>query len=120
MKKASYCYSIVVGFCMVTMWSMLLVTNQVAEIHTEPIRIISHIASELITAILLIVGGFISIRKVKWGLRVHTLSLGMLFYSVMTAGGYYMQLRDYAMSTMFICLTIATILFFTMSLKHSN
>lgn len=105
---------------MVAMWSMLLATNQVAEIHTEPIRIIAHIASELITAILLIVGGFVSLRKIKWGFSVHALSLGMLFYSVMTAGGYYMQFDEYAMSMMFACLTIATVFFFSTSLRQSN
>ncbi len=117
MKKASYLYSIIVGISMITMWALLLMTNQVTELHTEPVRITTHIASEFITAILLILGGITSLQKVKWGLRVHTFSLGMLLYSVLTAGGYYLQLGELAMSAMFACLFAATVVFFIKSIK---
>ncbi len=117
MKKASYLYGIIVGICMITMWTLLLITKQVPEIHTEPIRISTHIASEFITAILLLLGGITSIQKVTWGPRVHTFSLGMLLYSVLNAGGYYLQLGEYAMAVMFTCLFATTLVFLIKLIK---
>ncbi len=115
MKKASYIYGIAVGFSMIGMWVMMLTTGQVPELLTEPVRIAAHIASELFTAFILVIGGILSLRRIRVGERVHIFSLGMLFYSVLNAAGYFMELGDYAMTIMFLCLTIITILFFAVS-----
>lgn len=111
MKKAAAIYGIVVGISIILLWTMLLATGQVTELKTEPIRILFHIISELITAIFLVFGGILLIKKVKIGKYIHFISLGMLFYSVLNAEGYYIQFGDVAMTVMFTCLTVATTIF---------
>lgn len=45
------------------------------------------------------------------GERLHFVSLGMLLYSVLTAGGYYLQLNNVAITMMFGMLFVATVVF---------
>lgn len=111
MKKISCIYSILIGFCMLGMWSMLLSTGQVTEFDTEPYRIAAHLFSEFLTAALLIIGGITFLLKKAWGKALHSVSLGALLYSVFTAGGYYLQNGDIAMSIMFGCFIVLTTLF---------
>jgi hypothetical protein len=118
MKKAGYIFGVFVGFCMFGMWAMLLITGQVIEIATEPFRITAHLFSEAITAASLILGGLLSLRHRDWGERLHLVSLGMLLYSVLTAGGYYLQLNNRAMIIMFGTLIIATAVFITANLRQ--
>jgi hypothetical protein len=96
---------------MLGMWGMLLFTGQVEEIGTEPFRIAAHLFLEGITAILLILGGLLSLKHSSRGERLHFISLGMLLYSVLTAGGYYLQLNNVAMTMIFGMLFLATVVF---------
>ena len=89
-KKAGNIFGVFIGTCMLGMWGMLLFTGQVKEIDTEPFRIAAHLFSEGITAILLIWGGLLSLKHSSRGERLHFVSLGMLLYSVLMAGGYYL------------------------------
>jgi hypothetical protein len=57
-RKIAVIYSIIIGVAMIGMWLSLIVTNQVSEINTEPIRISYHLIGEFLTAILLLIGGF--------------------------------------------------------------
>jgi hypothetical protein len=98
MKKAGNIFSVFIGICMLGMWGMLLFTGQVKEIRTEPFGIAVHLFSEGITAILLILGGLLSLKDSSRGERLHFVSLGLLLYSVLTAGGYYLQLNNVPMT----------------------
>lgn len=109
MKKAGYSFSVFIGICMFGMRGMLLFTGQVKEIGTEPFRIAAHLFSEGMTAILLIWGGLLSLKHSSHEERLHFVSLGMLLYSVLTAGGYYWQLNNVAMTMMFGMLFVATV-----------
>lgn len=111
MKKAGNIFSVFIGICMFGMWGMLLFTGQVQEIGTEPFRIAMHLFSEGITAVLLILGGLLSLKHSSHGERLHFVSLGMLLYSVLTAGGYYLHLNNIAMTMMFGMLFVATVVF---------
>mgnify|MGYP001443805849 CR=1 FL=1 len=111
MKKAGNIFSVFIGICMLGMWGMLLFTGQVKEIGTEPFRMVAHLFSEGITAILLVLGGLLSLKHSSRGQRLHLVSLGMLLYSVLTAGGYYLQLNNVAMTIMFGMLFLTTVIF---------
>jgi len=50
-------FAIVVGLGMVVQWTMSYVSRQIPELDTEPIRIWFHIAAEMATALMLVVGG---------------------------------------------------------------
>ncbi|HCG36599.1 MAG TPA: hypothetical protein DER23_09690, partial [Clostridiales bacterium] len=110
-KKAGNIFGIFVGLCMVGMWGILFSTGQVNEMSTEPFRIMTHLFPEGTTAIFLIVGGLFSLKHSRFGERLHFVSIGMLLYSVVTAGGYYLQLNNVAMTIMFGVLFVATVVF---------
>jgi hypothetical protein len=116
MKKAGNIFGIIVGFCMIGMWAMLFVTGQVKELADEPFRITAHLFSEGITAASLILGGLLSLKHQGLGDKLHLVSLGMLLYSVLTAGGYYLQLNNMAMIILFGTLIITTVVFITANL----
>jgi len=111
MKKAGNIFSVSIGICMLGMWSTFLFTGQVKEIGTEPFRIAAYLFSEGITAIVLILGGLLSLKHSICGERLHFVSLGMLLYSVFTAGGYYLQLNNAAMAMMFGMFFLPTVVF---------
>ncbi|SCZ81113.1 hypothetical protein [Acidaminobacter hydrogenoformans] len=111
MKKAGNVFGIITGIGMISMWGVLFVTGQIQELNTEPLRISAHILSEGLTAIALLAGGILSLKGHDLGKRMHLISLGMLMYSVLTAGGYYLQLNDLAMTGMFGVLFVATVVF---------
>ncbi len=111
LKKTAAVYSIIVGFVMIGMWIMHLFTGQVPELRTAPIQITIHIVAEFVTATMLLIGGFGLIANRSWGFKVYLLSMGLLAYSVLYAAGYFGQLGDLMMVTMFAVLFILTVLF---------
>lgn len=78
LKNLAAGYSIFVGLSMIGMWTMFCVTVGIPELSTRPIEIEFHITAEIITAILLIVGGWGLIKREKWGVQIYSLSMGML------------------------------------------
>ena len=56
-------FSLIVGILMIGRWGFFLATGQVAELQTEPMRIVAHLIGEFLTAILLIIGGAAYFRK---------------------------------------------------------
>lgn len=112
-------FSLVVGSCMIILWCMLLFTGKVSELTTEPYRIMTHLLSELITALLLITGG-ISVFKTKKNTILLNVSFGALVYSVLTAGGYYLQKGEAAMVVMFGVFTVLTTIFIIDSVTNKQ
>lgn len=110
-RKIAAIYSIFIGVSMIGMWTALLGTGQVPEINTEPIYLLYHLIAEFLTAITLLIGGFGLFANRKWGLKVYLISMGMLLYAVLIAGGYYAQKSEWTMIGMFTSFTILTILF---------
>jgi len=70
-KKAASIYSIFMGISMIGMWIVFYVTDGIPEIHTKPIELGMHIAAEIITAILLIIGGLSVFLNKEWGLNIY-------------------------------------------------
>lgn len=108
-RKTRAVYSIFVGISIFSLWGMLFVTGQIEELTTKPIDISFHLANEFITAILLMLGGYALWRRRNWAVKVHMLSLGSLFYSLLTANGYYTQKGGLPMTIMFSILTLFTV-----------
>jgi len=119
MLKFKGIYSIAIGACIIILWCMLLINGQVTELSAEPYRIIAHLLSELITALLLISGG-ITVLKAKKNTTLLNVGLGALLYSVLTAGGYYLQKGDVAMVIMFGIFLILKTIFIVDSVVIGN
>jgi len=115
-RKIASLYSIVIGIAMICMWSVFLVTNQVPELKTAPLKISYHLLAEFLTAILLLIGGFGLFTKKVWGFHLYLISLGMLLYTVIVSAGYYVNLGDMIMVSMFTVFQVFTIIFIGIAL----
>jgi hypothetical protein len=94
-------FAIIVGVGMVAQWTMSYLSNQIPELETEPIRIGFHIAAEMATAILLIVGGIGLLLQTPWGRELSLIAFGMLFYTAIVSPGYFAQKGQWAWLGMF-------------------
>jgi uncharacterized membrane protein len=88
-------YAIVVGVVMIGQWSFSYMSRQIPELEHEPIRITFHIVGEIITALLLIVGGIGLMMNLSWGRSLYLIAMGMLFYTIIVSPGYFAQKGDW-------------------------
>ena len=102
-------YAITVGIVMIGQWVFFISMGQVPELQSEPLRIAFHLASEGITAILLILSGGGVLRSWKRIRIWYHVSCGMLLYSVIVSPGYFAQLGQWSLVVMFAVLGVATI-----------
>ena len=102
-------YSIAVGLMIIGLWVMLISTGQVPYLDTPQMEIKLHIVTEIITALMLIIGG-VSILK-GWSLKrkFPYIALGMLLYSILNSSGYYIDLGETGMAAMFAVLLFCTV-----------
>lgn len=120
LKKIAPVYTIVIGVMMIGMWVVLLATGQVAEVKTEPIYLIYHLTAEFLTGISLIIGGVALLKGKEWGRKIYYLSMGLLLYAILNAGGFYAQIGDVAMIIMFSMLLITAMIILIFSNKKFN
>lgn len=118
MKKTTSVFSVIIGCSMIIMWGMLLFTGQVKELADEPFRISAHLFSEGLTAVLLIWGGLRSLKHEDTLDPIHLVSMGMLLYSTLTAGGYYLQLEDWIMTFLFVFVFLTTGVFVAFNVRR--
>lgn len=109
MKKFAGIYSLVIGFSIIILWSILLLSDQVPELTTEPASIYMHMAAELIMAIMMIVSGILLVKDQKNAIRSFTLSSGLLTYSVINSSGYYIENNNISMVIVFAVILIFTL-----------
>ena len=104
--KFSAWYSMVVGILMIIQWGFFLVSGQVPELQSEPIRIAFHLAAEFITAITLIMAGYLLNKRVTWAKHVALFAAGMLMYTTIVSPGYFAQLGQWPIVIMFSVLIV--------------
>lgn len=99
-------FSLLVGLLMVAQWVFFLVTGQVPELHTEPIRIAFHLVGEAVTAVSLTIAGIGLLRKKSWGRDTGLFAHGLLVYTAIVSPGYFAQAGEWPMVAMFGALVI--------------
>lgn len=99
-------FAIIVGIGMIGLWIMLLLTKQVAELETEPLRIRFHIAAEFATAIALVVAGVGLLTGQSWSQWLYLVAAGMLLYTVIVSPGYYAEKGEWPFVGMFAVIFI--------------
>ncbi len=102
-------FGLITGVLMVVQWTFFLVSSQVPEIRTEPIRLSFHLAGELATALALIVSGWAVLRSIAWGHRTLLVAIGMLTYTVVVSPGYFAQQGQWIFLGMFGLLLVLAI-----------
>jgi hypothetical protein len=107
-------FSILVGVGMIGQWTLAYVKQQIPELETERIRILFHIAAELITALVLIAGGIGLLCCVEWGVPLYLIAIGMLCYTAIVSPGYFAQQGQWGWLGLFsVLLILALISVFT-------
>lgn len=94
-------YGILVGCLMIAQWGFSIVSGGVPEFKTAPWEIAFHLAAEMSTALMLIVGGIAALKSVRWAEQVLLIGLGMVMYSEIVSPGYFAQLGQWALVAMF-------------------
>jgi len=103
MNFAGY-YSISLGVLMIIQWIFFIFTGSVPDISITPIEISIHIFIEILTAVILIIGG-IKTLKTK-NVKLNLVGLGMVVYAMVNASGYFAQLNQWIFVAMFAVLLL--------------
>jgi hypothetical protein len=115
LRKTAAIYSIIVGLGMIGVWLMLLITGQdpqlAEELRTIPFAISMGIASDIITALALLIAGYALLTGRRWAAKMFLLAIGLLLYSVINAAGLYGQRGDAAFTIMFTIIFILAVIF---------
>ena len=121
LRRTAAGYAIIVGLAMIGVWIMLLTTGQDPQLQTElrtvPIAISMAIASDFLTAAVLIAAGFGLIINSGWAIKAFLLAMGFLFYSVVNAAGLYGQRGDIPFIIMFAIIFILAVVFTVLALR---
>ena len=104
--KYSAWFSIVVGVLMVAQWSFFLITGEVPELQSEPLRIMAHLIGEFLTSLFLIIGGVAYFNKKNWSRNLLLVAAGLLLYTIIVSPGYFAQSGQWAIVGMFAGLVI--------------
>ena len=103
-------FAIIVGIGMIGMWGVSYFTKQIPELESEPIRIKFHLAAEITTALILVIGGAGLFTGQEWATTVYLVATGMLFYTVIVSPGYFAQKGQWTYVIMFaVILSLAVI-----------
>ena len=119
MKKAASIFSVFCGVAMLVVWGILLSTDKVVELRTEPFRTTFLLGAEFLTAIALLVGGFGLLTERNWGLRADLAALGMLLYCTVFSIGVFGQQGNLPATSFFILMATLAAVFSTMFILES-
>jgi hypothetical protein len=97
-------YGILIGLLMIAQWTFTILAGGVPELQTAPWEIALHLAAEMTTAVMLILGGIATLKSVHWGKQVLFVGLGMVIYSEIVSPGYFAQLGQWALVALFAIL----------------
>ena len=100
-------YAIVVGAVMVVWWVLEIRGGALHRGDRTTSEIGLHLAAELLTAAILVVGGVVLLTADATGLV--SVGLGMLLYTVIQSPGYFAARREYPPVVMFGVLAVLTI-----------
>lgn len=117
-KKWKAFFSLFMGIAMIGMWLMFYVTGQIPEIQTKPVELGMHVAAEIVTGLLLIIGGYGSLTQRSWGEDLYLLSMGMLLYTLIMSPGYFLQKGEVGFVAMFGAFIVLALYFVVSSVVH--
>ena len=103
MNFAAY-YSIALGILMIIQWLFFIFTGSVPDFSVTPIEISIHIFIEILTAVILIIGGMKTLKTKS--IKLNLVGLGMVLYAMINASGYFAQLNQWIFVAMFAVLLL--------------
>ena len=113
-------YGIGVGVLMIAQWTLSILAGGVPEFENAPWEIAFHLAAEMSTAVVLLIGGIAALRSLAWSKQVLLLGLGMVIYSEIVSPGYFAQLNQWIFVAMFAVLLFGATIAATQLLKTNE
>ena len=94
---------VLIGVGMLGFWIFAVATRRVSEIESGGVEIRFHIAAEVATGLVLIVGGLavLTDEDAPSTIFLSAFGLGMLAYTLIVSPGYFVERRDARMAWMF-------------------
>lgn len=111
-------YGILVGVLMIAQWAISILSGDVPEFQNAPWEIAFHLAAEMSTALMLLIGGIASLKSISWAKQVLLLGMGMVIYSEIVSPGYFAQLGQWPFVAMFAVLLVGAIIAFVQLLAE--
>jgi hypothetical protein len=102
-------YGILVGVLMIGQWAVSILAGGVPEFQTAPWEIAFHLAAEMSTAGMLILGGIALLKANVWARQVLLVGMGMVIYSEIVSPGYFAQLEQWPLVVMFALLLLGAV-----------
>ena len=106
MSFAAY-YSIGLGVLMIIQWIFFILTGSVPDFSVTPVEISVHIFIEILTAVVLIIGGRKTLKKNS--IKLNLVGLGMVIYAMINASGYFAQSNQWIFVAMFAVLLLLSL-----------
>ena len=103
-------YAILVGVLMIAQWAVSILAGGVPEFQTAPWEIAFHLAAEMSTAVILMLGGIAALKAMSWATPLLLVGLGMVIYSEIVSPGYFAQLGQWPLVVMFGILFIGAVI----------
>lgn len=100
-------YAIAVGVLMLGWWAVDVRGGALGRPDRRPAEIRLHLAAEVVTAVVLVVGGACVLLDGPASLLL--VGLGMLLYTVIQSPGYFLARREAVPVVMFAALAVATV-----------
>ena len=101
-------FQVVVGAGILLLWPALIVAGEVPELEAGQRDIWFHIAAEVVTGVLLLVGGVLLLRRGDAGARMlSTFALGALLYTGINSAGYYAELGEWLPAGLLVAVSLA-------------
>ncbi|WP_411967056.1 hypothetical protein [Haloferax sp. YSSS75] len=108
-EKVVAVYALVAGVAILGLWTMLVTTQQVTELRTEPFSMFTHLVAEGLTSVALVGAGIGLLRQKEWAQPLSLVAFGMLLYTVINSAGYYAQLGEVGVMLVFSAMVLTTV-----------
>jgi len=100
-------FQIVVGAGILLLWPVLILAGEVPELEAGQRDIWFHIAAEVLTGLLLVVGGALLLRRGDAGARMlSSFALGALLYTGTNSAGYYAELGEWLAAGLLVAVAV--------------
>ncbi|HMN85580.1 MAG TPA: hypothetical protein PKA74_06290 [Bauldia sp.] len=109
--RGAAAYGIIVGVAMIAVWAWLIATGGYPELDTAPLTAWIHLATEIATALILIVAGFALLAHRAWARKAYLVAIGALLFAVVNAVAFYGERGDIPLVIFFVVLAILGVFF---------
>lgn len=110
-------YAIFIGAVMLGQWAVALGSGGVPNLDSEPVGALVQLAVRLMSAVMLLIGGFGVWTNRSWGYRGFLVSMGMLMYSLLDSTTFYLQSGNLLLVWLLAVAAIVTVVLIAQAMR---